>query len=285
MNNEENKDIQNNISSWDANEENVIKEEKTPIFSNSDIRKNTFRTVFDWVYMVVVAAIVAILCNSFLITNSYVPTGSMISTLPIGARLFGSRLAYISSDIKRGDIVVLNYGYICKECGYMYQKKDKNHLEYLSESVRASLSELNNYFDEVCPNCGRKNTNNSKAYFIKRCIAIPGDVVEIKNDYLANTNDFKEIKFRFDGTVKAGHVYINGVKQEETYIYEPMIVDDNFYKSFKFTVPEDGYFLMGDNRNNSEDARFWNQMFVAKKDIIAKAGFVYWPIYKFGLVK
>ena len=44
-----------------------------------------------------------------------------------------------------------------------------------------------------------------------------------------------------------------------------------------FTVPENAYFCMGDNRNESMDARYWKNTFVYRDKILAKVLFRYWP--------
>lgn len=90
--------------------------------------------------------------------------------------------------------------------------------------------------------------------FIKRIIGLPGDIVEIKN----------------------GKVYVSGEELVEDYIKEPMRTDENF----RFVVPADSYFVMGDNRNHSKDSRYWENTFVARDKILAKAIFRYWPPFK-----
>ena len=97
---------------------------------------------------------------------------------------------------------------------------------------------------------------------------------------------FKTLKFHDDVVqVPCGHVYINGEKYQENYLNEPMIVDSKMYKPVDVVVPDGCYFMMGDNRNNSEDSRYWPNKFLAKKDIEARAYFIYWPLYKLGLLK
>ena len=97
--------------------------------------------------------------------------------------------------------------------------------------------------------------DNEKERYIKRIIGLPGEKVEIID----------------------GKVYIDDAE-------EPL--DDSFVKdtplgSFgPFYVPEDSYFMLGDNRNNSKDSRFWTNKFVKFDKIIGKALFRYWPLNK-----
>ena len=87
--------------------------------------------------------------------------------------------------------------------------------------------------------------------YIKRVIAIEGDKIKI-----------------IEGTV-----YLNGEKLEEDYLMH------HSYETIpEITVPQNAYFVLGDNRSNSSDSRFWG--FVPRKNIIGKASVVFWPIAK-----
>ncbi|MCG0275970.1 MAG: signal peptidase I [Thermosediminibacteraceae bacterium] len=94
--------------------------------------------------------------------------------------------------------------------------------------------------------------------FVKRAIGLGGDVIEIKD----------------------GKLYINENPVDEPYIKEPMIGNYGPYK-----VPEGHYFVMGDNRNNSKDSRFWENTYVSKKLILGKAVYRIWPPERIGVLK
>jgi signal peptidase I len=91
--------------------------------------------------------------------------------------------------------------------------------------------------------------------FIKRIIALPGDTVEIEN----------------------GNVYINDTELNEPYIKEPPT-----YNLLEQEIPENEYFVLGDNRNNASDSHTgWT---VPRQNIIGKAWLSIWPPSQWGLV-
>lgn len=90
--------------------------------------------------------------------------------------------------------------------------------------------------------------------FVKRLIGVPGDEVE----------------------VTAGKVYLNGQELEEEYLKEePYDWTGDFGP---VTVPEGCYFFMGDNRNDSLDARYWENTWVTEDKMVGKVYFSYWPL-------
>ena len=95
--------------------------------------------------------------------------------------------------------------------------------------------------------------------FIKRIIGLPGETVEIRS----------------------GNIYINGSDEplKDVTTKEPM---EGSYGPY--TVPKDCYFVMGDNRNNSRDSRYWEHTFVSRDQILGKAVFRYWPLNKMGFL-
>ena len=104
------------------------------------------------------------------------------------------------------------------------------------------------------------NGNEKSHYYIKRVIACPGDKVQIKD----------------------GVVYVNGKKFDEKVavanIENPLLAEN------EITVGEDEYFVLGDNRNNSEDSRLANIGNVKKSYIIGKAWFYFKSIGNMGFI-
>lgn len=72
-----------------------------------------------------------------------------------------------------------------------------------------------------------------------------------------------------------GRVYIDGQLLDEPYLCEKPTGDFGPYE-----VPEDSYFMLGDNRAVSKDSRYWENTYVSEDKIIAKALFMYYPSVK-----
>lgn len=108
-----------------------------------------------------------------------------------------------------------------------------------------------------------KNPNDSSEYFIKRIIGMPGDQLEVKE----------------------GKVYINNNILEETYIFESMDLEIIGNMDYPIVIPQDNYFVMGDNRNISFDSRYKEVGLIHKSSISGKALVRIWPFNKIGLIK
>lgn len=96
--------------------------------------------------------------------------------------------------------------------------------------------------------------------FVKRVIGLPGETV----------------------TIEEAKVYINGERLDEPYLKETWVVDAGPYS---FEVPVGCYLVLGDNRNNSKDARYWVNSYVKEEQMLGKAVFRYWPFDTIGVLK
>ncbi|HEY8486098.1 MAG TPA: signal peptidase I [Limnochordales bacterium] len=99
---------------------------------------------------------------------------------------------------------------------------------------------------------------NPREHFIKRVIGLPGDVVEIRG----------------------GHVYVNGVALEEPYLTSP-----TWGQFGPVRVPAGRYFVLGDNRNNSEDSRYPQVGFVPRALLEGRALWRFWPPSRVGVLR
>jgi signal peptidase I len=97
---------------------------------------------------------------------------------------------------------------------------------------------------------------DSRHPFIKRAIGLPGEIVEVRD----------------------GSVFVNGVALDEEYVMAPPN-----YTMPATAVPENEYFVLGDNRNNSNDSR--TGWMVPRDNVIGRAWFVYWPPSRWRVVK
>ena len=103
------------------------------------------------------------------------------------------------------------------------------------------------------------NSDELHELLLKRVIGLPGDNVEIKKD---------------------GAVYVNGEKIKEDYVKYP-----GGKTNMSFNVPEGKFLMLGDNRANSDDARYWANPYIDSKDIDAKAQIIIYPFNRIGFIR
>lgn len=97
--------------------------------------------------------------------------------------------------------------------------------------------------------------DESKIY-VKRVIGLPGETVQIVN----------------------GVVYVTKTNGKTIQLDDSFVTIGTPYGDFgPYTVPENCYFMLGDNRNNSKDSRYWQNTYVNKEKIIGKVKFRYYP--------
>ena len=106
------------------------------------------------------------------------------------------------------------------------------------------------------PDYNEEGSLEGDKYFVKRVIGLPGDKVVIKD----------------------AKIYINDSKEplNESYLPEEWTYINGTDEVLEYNVPKDCYFMLGDNRNHSHDARAWKNTYVKRNKILAKAEFKYW---------
>jgi signal peptidase I len=208
----------------------------------------------------VVTVIMALFGMTFIVQAVKVPTGSMQNTITIGDHLLVNKFIFAPGatvpflpqrDIRRGDIIVFKYP------GNRYQpwKDDKDDNRPI----------LTNY--------------------VKRVIGLPGDRIRIEGtSVIVNGQIVPEHKIEAHETHPKAHLATPPNppprKPEELYdvYYTPDPTDGPEMNVFdgkdEIVVPPESYFVMGDNRDNSEDSRVWG--YVPRDLVIGRAMFVYW---------
>ncbi len=121
------------------------------------------------------------------------------------------------------------------------------------EKLTKRFSEMKRYDIVVFP-------HEKDILYIKRIVAFPGEVVEIKD----------------------GKCYVNSEEIDSKYVFDTIEEYGNI--TYPFTVPDGHYFVLGDNRNNSYDSRYEAVGTVKREDITGRAFFRIWPLNKIGMV-
>ena len=209
----------------------------------------------------VVTVVMALFGMTFIVQAVKVPTGSMQNTIKIGDHLLvnkfifapGRSLPFLPQrEIRRGDIIV-----------FKYPGNPRNPDDDLRADNRPFL------------------TN-----YVKRVIGLPGDRIRIRNeDVFVNDQILSEHRIPADDvSMKAPLREADNVpprKPEEPYsVYygdkrQPIDSEEQPYSGLQeFVVPPNSYYVLGDNRDNSQDSRFWG--FVPRELVIGRAMFVYW---------
>ena len=210
--------------------------------------KNILKEIWEWIYCIAIAIVVALLVKYFLFTPTVVQMDSMYPTLKQGDRLILNRtVATFKGKLKRGDIITfeapLKERYLAGEVDL------KNPIAKYDNSKKSLWKKFTYNVLEI----GKRN-------YIKRVIGLPGEHVQISD----------------------GKVYIDGNLLNESYLDESVTTEapGGFYD---IIVPQNSLFVMGDHRSVSLDSRSFGC--VPYDKIESRVSFRFWPLNKFGNVK
>ena len=146
--------------------------------------------------------------------------------------------------------------------GYIFGIKEVRFVEIISSSMEPTLKVGDRVIVVKKDVLKRQDIvvieapQGKKEFLTKRIVGLPSEKIEVKD----------------------GYVFINGKKLEEPYIKEKPV-----YVLVEEKIPEDSYFLLGDNRNESEDSSIWGP--VKSSFIKGRVVCRYWPLKEFSFLK
>ncbi|MBU6153614.1 MAG: signal peptidase I [Bdellovibrionales bacterium] len=238
--------------------------EEQPLFRAHSKKKQ----IWDNIVSLTSALLLVLVLRSSVIEAFKIPSGSMIPTLLIGDQIFVNKFSY--------GLRVPFTDWIGSRPLYFMR---------FAPPVRGDIIVF-------------KYPDQPDIYFIKRVVAIPGDTIEIKDKRVyVNDKPFEQIEIPAD---KLSELYTSidsmgneGSRENLKVVYEKFdqdqgtIMVDTLRSTpetmGKVTVPSDSYFVMGDNRDNSRDSRFWDTThFVPFDNIKGKAVIIWLSMCLFG---
>lgn len=205
-------------------------------------KKSALTVVGEYAKALFLALVLALFIRSCVVQAFRIPSGSMLDTLLIGDHLLVTKFSY---DLKM-PLLDMSMPVADPQRGdvivFLFGRNVPKPMDDPARWLECGLSVLGEE-DESCPKD-----------FIKRVIGLPGDVIEIR----------------------AKRVYVNGRMLEEEYVrfrdQQRLIRPRDALGPM--TVPENKFFVLGDNRDESLDSRFWG--FVDRERIKGKAWRIYW---------
>ena len=228
------------MSEQERKNENVTK-----ATAKEDKKTSLAREIWEWVYTLAIAIVIAMLIKGFIFDIVRVDGSSMFPTLVDNDRLIVTKLGYTP---KQGDIIILDSEY----------KNREEYFDRLAESKdKEELSSFEKFFAQ-----SSMPSNLKKKYYVKRIIAMPGQTIDLVD----------------------GKVYVDGEMLDEPY-YDGLTTSIDPTVEYPITVDDDCVFVMGDNRTRSKDSRSSELGQVPFKAILVKSQVRIWPLSDIGLTK
>ena len=191
--------------------------------------------------------------RAYIAEARYIPSGSMLPGLQIQDRLIIEKLTLRKRMPRRGEIVVFNSPYVFDPILKI------NGVASSFKCLAYNLPIISSFLSGREPSCDA---------YIKRVVAVAGDEVFVD---------------------EIGQVSINGESYLEPYVHNlcaPKVRDQFSCPALIRKVPEGHVFVLGDNRRNSWDGRFWpGGGFLPVEHILGRAVWRFWPINRLGMLR
>ena len=204
---------------------------------------------------IIVAIFIALFIRSFFFEPFNIPSGSMKPNLLVGDFIFVSKWSY----------------------------------GYSKHSLPFSIPIIPNKVFSKLPERGDvvifKTPQDNRTDYIKRVIGLPGDKIKIKNGNIVINNKIIFKKKLTDFIDTDNKATIKRIRRYKEYFFDKEIeildiTDDGIVdNTIEYKVPENHFFVMGDNRDNSQDSRFINVVgYVPIENLIGKAQFIFFSL-------
>jgi len=239
------------------------------------VRKHTK----EWFDALIIAAIIATVLRIFVVESYRIPTGSMENTLLAGDFLFvnkyvyGARVPFTDyrlpgvDEVERGDVIVFKF------------PKDRS-LNYIKRCVAVSGDTIEIRNQQVYVNGNAVRLPEHGQFMGQKMLPGAADFQIFPRFSTFNKDNYGPLRIPRKGDVidlneKTYQIYSSLVADEG---HDISLIDGRVYVdgvlSTAYTVEDDYYFTMGDNRDNSLDSRYWG--FLPGRDILGEAMMVYW---------
>ncbi|MBR3133790.1 MAG: signal peptidase I [Clostridia bacterium] len=204
------------------------------------------KNALEWTYCIVIAVALALLVRYFVGTPTIVKQPSMYPTLKPDQRLILNRLAItFHKDLNRGDIIT-------------FEAPSKIRVTDIEADLSDPVAEYKNGPKNIFSKFTYYVLEIGKTSYIKRVIGLPGEHIKIENN----------------------KVYINGKELKEDYLRSDVVTTNEGGAFYDLIVPDDTYFVMGDNRTESTDSRSFGC--VPYEKIESKVALRFWPLSLWG---
>ena len=208
--------------------------------------------IFENTKTLLYALVIAIIIRSLLIQPFYIPSSSMEPTLLVGDRLF-----------------VTKYSYGYSKHSFPFSPPVLSKRVMFKSPVRGDVVVF-------------KTPADNRTDYIKRLIGLPGDKIQfIDSNLYLNNSEILKSKIFSNNKIYCGNKIIDVFKFEEKLpngkkFYTVYLKDYTYQNSDIFTVPDDHYFFLGDNRDCSKDSRYLTSVgYVHRDNLVGKAQFIF----------